>query len=202
MTVFHAPGFPQQCRTRHHVQPSQRQTCHHESLPSFGIARLFLLVGLFLLLGLGTLLALADQTSIGAGIAEFAVCVLRGWVVGDLALLDGDLVGDWEGLVAVLDLAIVQVLANLLGSLDLLLRRIARLWCLGLAWEEDETLLVGLQALDIGLETLLREVLAAWVDADTDSWRKLPWDTSFLSEISMGVFFRSLLVLILPLAQR
>ena len=143
---------------------------------------LFLLAGLFLLLGLLALLALADKTSIGASDTELAVCVLGGWVVGKLALLDGDLVGDWECLVGDLDLAVVEVarLADLAGSLDLLLLGVALLWSLGLAWEEDKTLLVGLEALNVGLEGLLGEVLAAWVDADTDGWGKLAGDASFL----------------------
>ena len=144
------------------------------------LRHLFLLVVLFLLLGLGTLLALANKTSVGASVAEHTVCVLGGWVVGDLALLDDNLVVDWECELGLLDLAIVGGLADLLGSLDLLLGSVAVLLRLELAWEENKTLLVLLQAGDVGGERLIGKVLAARVDGDTDGWRKLAWDTSLL----------------------
>lgn len=161
------------------------------SLPDhnvLGRRHLFLLVVLFLLLGLGTLLALANKTSIGASVAEHTVCVLGGWVVGDLALLDDDLVVDWECELGQLDLAIVGGLADLLGSLDLLLGSVAVLLRLELAWEENKTLLVLLQAGDVGGERLIGKVLAARVDGDTDGWRKLAWDTSllFISSVSIS----------------
>ena len=162
-----------------HVLPQRH--AYKESLPirlhQLLMNRLFLLLRLLVGLGLGALLALADQAGLGASVAELAVGVLGGWVVADLALLDDNLVVDRESLVGVLDATIV---ADLLASLDLLLGGVASLWRLGLAWEEHQALLVGLQALDIGLEGLLGEVLAAWVNGDTDGWRELAWDASLL----------------------
>lgn len=79
-----------------------------------------------------------------------------------------------------LHLAIVWVGANLLGGLDLLLRSVALLGRLGLAREENQALLVGLQALDVGLEGLFGEVLAAWVNGNADGWRQLAWNTGLL----------------------
>lgn len=162
-----------------HVLPQRH--AYKESLPirlhHLLMSRLFLLFRLLVSLGLGTLLALADQAGLGASVAELAVGILGGWVVADLALLDDNLVVDWESLVGVLDATLV---ADLLAGLDLLLRGIAGLWRLGLAWEQDQALLVDLQTLDIGLEGLLGEVLAAWVDGDTDGWRQLAWNASLL----------------------
>lgn len=141
---------------------------------------LFLLGGLLVLLGLGTLLALAEQASIGASDTQSAVGVLGAWVVADLAVLDGDLVGDRESLVGELDLAVVELVADLLGSIDLVLGGIALLGRLDLAGEEDKTLLVLLEAQDVGLERLLGQVLAAGVDSNADGGRQLAWDASLL----------------------
>lgn len=74
--------------------------------------------------------------------------------------------------------------ADLLGSIDLILGCVAVLWGLGVAGEEDEALLVGLQALDVGGEGLLGQVGAARVDGDSDGRRKLAWDTSLLRQES------------------
>ena len=74
----------------------------------------------------------------------------------------------------------MRTVAGLLGGLGVLSGSLAGLGRLALAGEEDEAALVGLQALDVGLEGLLGEVLAAWVDADTDGWGKLAGDASFL----------------------
>lgn len=124
----------------------------------FRALRLFLLGLLLLGLGLGALLALADKAGLRAGVTESAVGVLGGGVVGELAGLDGDLVVDGEGLVGELDVL------TLLGGLDLLSGGLTLLGGLGVAGEEDEALLVSLQALDVGLEGLLAQVLAAGVD--------------------------------------
>lgn len=136
-------------------------------------SRLLLLLGL---LGgsLGALLADTDKTGLGARVAELAVSLLLGGVVGELALLDDDLVVDGKSGVAELD-----VLA-LLGGLDLLGRGVTLLGGLGLAGEEDEALAVGLEALDVGLQGLLGEVLATGVDGDSDRGCKLAGDTSSL----------------------
>lgn len=130
----------------------------HFRVMRFRALRLFLLGLLLLGLGLGALLALADEASLRAGVTESAVGVLGGGVVGELAGLDGDLVVDGEGLVGELDVL------TLLGGLDLLSGGLTLLGGLGVAGEEDEALLVSLQALDVGLEGLLAQVLAAGVD--------------------------------------
>lgn len=48
------------------------------------------------------------------------------------------------------------------------------------AGEEDEAGLVGLEAVNIGLEGFDGEVLAAGVDGDADGGSELARDTSFL----------------------
>lgn len=65
-------------------------------------------------------------------------------------------------------------------GLDLLGAGLALLGCLEVAGEEDEALLVGLQALNVDLEGLLAEVLATGVDGDTDGARKLAGDVGLL----------------------
>lgn len=65
-------------------------------------------------------------------------------------------------------------------GLDLLGGGLALLGGLEVAGEEDEALLVGLQALNVDLEGLLAEVLAAGVDGDTDGARKLAGDVGLL----------------------
>lgn len=66
------------------------------------------------------------------------------------------------------------------SSLDLLCGRVTSLWLLSLAWEEDELRLVSLQALDVGLESLDVDVLAAVVDGNTDCTSELLWNTGLL----------------------
>ena len=139
--------------------------------------RLFLVGSSLLLLGLGTLGALANQTSVGASVAELAVGVLLAWVVGDLALGDLDGVDDGESLVGLLN---VGAVAGLLRGLGVLGGCLARLGGIALAGKEDEAALVGLQTLDVGLEGLLREVLTTWIDRDSDCACELAWDAGFL----------------------
>jgi hypothetical protein len=124
--------------------------------------RLFLLV-VILSLGLGALLADADKAGFGAGVTELPVCVLGGRVVAELALGDlGDIL-DGQGDGGAAD----DVLGGL-GGLDVLSRGVTLLGLAVAAGEEDEALPVLLEALDVGLEALLGEVLAARVDRDTD----------------------------------
>lgn len=139
--------------------------------------RLFLGGSGLLLLGLRPLFALASQTGVAASDTELPDGSLLAWVVGNLALLDLDFVADGEEVVALDDLALVAALA---GLLHLLGRGLASLRRLGLAREEHQALLVLLQALDVGLERLLAQVLATRVDGDTDGRRQLAGDTSFL----------------------
>lgn len=140
----------------------------------FRALHLFLLGLLLLGLGLRALLALADEAGLGASVAELPVGVLGGGVLGELGLLDGDLVVDREGLVVEADVG------ALLDGLDLLSAGLTLLGGLGVAGEEDKTLLVGLQTLDVGLEGLLAQVLAAGVDGDTDGGRELAGDVGGL----------------------
>lgn len=138
---------------------------------------LFLGVGSLLLLVLLALLAAALVAGLAAGVAQSSVGVLGGLVVGDLALLEDGLVGDGEVLAGERDLA---TLRDLLGSVDLGRGSVALLGLLGVAREDDETLLVGLQAGHVGLEALLAEVLTARVDSNADSGRKLAGNASLL----------------------
>ena len=71
-------------------------------------------------------------------------------------------------------------MAALTGSLDVGCGRLTGLGRFGLAREEDETLLVGFEALDVGGERLFGEVLAARVDRNTDGGRQLARDAGFL----------------------
>lgn len=70
-------------------------------------------------------------------------------------------------------------------SLDLLGAGLTLLGGLGVAGEEDKASLVGLQALNVGLEGLLAEVLAAGVDGDTDGASELAGDVGLL-ELGKG----------------
>ena len=67
-----------------------------------------------------------------------------------------------------------------LGSGNILLGSISVLVLAELAWEKDKTSAVSLQAGNVGGKGFVGEVLSSWVDGDTDSWRKLAWDTSLL----------------------
>lgn len=64
-----------------------------------------------------------------------------------------------------------------LGGLDVLGGGVTLLGLAVAAGEEDEALPVLLEALDVGLEALLGEVLAARVDGDTDGTGELAGDT-------------------------
>jgi hypothetical protein len=140
---------------------------------------LLLLLGLLVGLGLGALLADTDKAGLGASVAELAVGVLGGGVLGDLLLGDNSLVVDGESGVGEENVVAVA------DSLDLLGAGLALLGGLGVAGEEDKALLVGLQALNVGLEGLLGEVLATGVDGDTDGARKLAGDVGLL-QLSEG----------------
>lgn len=130
---------------------------------------LFLLGGSLLLLSGGTLSASTSVALLSAGIAEEPVGVLGGrLVVADGALLESNTVVDGQDGGSGGD----DVLA-LLGSLNVLGGSITALGLAVAAGEEDEALLVLLEALDVGLEALLGEVLAAGVDGDTDGPREL-----------------------------
>lgn len=131
------------------------------------------LLGLSLLsLGLGALLALTQVASLGAGLTEGLVGVLGGLVVADGALLELSDVLDGQGSGGAADKVVTA-----LGGLDVLGGGVTLLGLSVAAGEEDEALPVLLETLDVGLEALLGEVLAAGVDGDTDGAGELAGDT-------------------------
>lgn len=138
---------------------------------------LFLRSSSLVLLSLRALLALARQTGVGASLPELLVRTLFTGVIGNLALLHDDLVVDREELVGKLDLALVASPTGLVGSLRVDLALLGRL---GLTGEDDQALLVGLEALDVGLEGLFGKVLTAGVDRDTNGRRQLAGNASGL----------------------
>jgi hypothetical protein len=132
---------------------------------------LFLLgVGLVSLV-LGTLGADTDETGLGAGVAELAVGVLLGLVVGNVALLEGGDVLDGQ------DGAADNVVTRL-GGLDVLSGGVTLLGLAVAAGEQDQALPVLLETGNVGLEALLGEVLAAGVDRDTDGAGELAGNAS------------------------
>ena len=134
---------------------------------------LFLLgVGL-LGLSLRALLTDTDEAGLGAGVTELPVGVLGGLVVANGALLELDDVLDGQSSGGGLDKVV-----GALGGLDVLGGSVTRLGLAVAAGEEDKALAVLLEALDVGLEALLGEVLAARVDRDTDGAGELAGDTS------------------------
>merc|ERR1712098_401605 len=75
--------------------------------------------------------------------------------------------------------------ATLTRLLDILSRRIALLGLAAAAWEHNHTLGVLLQTLDVGLEALFGQILAARIDADADGGGVLAGDTGGL-QLSEG----------------
>lgn len=65
-------------------------------------------------------------------------------------------------------------------GLELVVGGVALLGLVALLGEEDQALLVGLEALDVGGQGLLGDVLAAGVDGDTDGGGVLAGDASGL----------------------
>jgi hypothetical protein len=132
---------------------------------------LFLLgVGL-LSLGLRALLTHTDEAGLRASVTELPVCVLLALEAADSALLELDNVLDGQS-----GGGVGNDLLSVLGGLDVLSGRVTLLGLAVAAGEEDESLPVLLKALNVGLEALLREVLAARVDRDTDGAGELAGD--------------------------
>lgn len=133
---------------------------------------LFLLSTLLISLSLRALLADTDKAGLRAGITELPVCVLFALVVAELALGDlGDVLdGQSSGGAA-------DDLLSILGGLDVLGGSITLLGLAVTAGEKDEALPELLEALNVGLEALLGEVLAARVDRDTDGAGELAGNT-------------------------
>lgn len=139
------------CPLTHHASTStKRENC------LFGL----LLLGSSLLVG--ALLADTNKTGIGPRLAESTVSTTLDRL-GEVALLDlaetggNSLLDAKSGTDGLGGLAGLLVLGGV-GSLDLV----------GLAGEDDQASLVGLEALDVGGEALLGEVLTAGIDGNTD----------------------------------
>lgn len=73
-------------------------------------------------------------------------------------------------------------------GLELVLGGVALLGLVALLGEQDQTLLVGLEALDVGGQGLLGDVLAAGVDGDTDGRGVLAGDASGLDSVLVRTF--------------
>ena len=142
--------------------------------------RLFLLSISLLSLELGTLGAGTSVALHSALVTELPVGVLGGLDAADGNLLEDGLVDDGEDGAGGLD----EVLA-LLGGLDVLGGGVTVLGLAVAAGEEDKALPVLLEALDVGLEALLGDVLAAGVDRDTDGGCELAGNASGL-QLSKG----------------
>ena len=68
-------------------------------------------------------------------------------------------------------------------GLELVLGGVALLGLVALLGEQDQALLVGLEALDVGGQGLLGDVLATGVDGDTDGRGVLAGDASGLDSV-------------------
>lgn len=138
------------------------------------LTRHLFLVGLSLSLLPSALLLLAEVPLLGSGVAQLAVGttldragLLAGLDLED-ALGDGGREGGGNG-------------RDGLGVLDGVLA-VTSLGLASLAGEDNETLLVGLEAGDVEGERLLAEVLAARVDGNTDGRSVKLGDTGSLSK--------------------
>lgn len=74
-------------------------------------------------------------------------------------------------------------------GLELVLGGVALLGLVALLGEEDQALLVGLEALDVGGQGLLGDVLAASIDGDTDGGGVLAGDASGLYSALLELLF-------------
>lgn len=115
---------------------------------------------------------------VGTLVAELAVgTTLDGG--GEVGLLDG-----LDGGVGVHDGEGGGGVGNGVGDgLELVLGGVALLGLVALLGEEDQALLVGLEALDVGGQGLLGDVLAASIDGDTDGGGVLAGDASGLDNV-------------------
>ena len=137
-------------------------------------SHLFLLSFGLISLDLGTLGASTGVALLGAGVTELPVGVLGCLNAADGDLLNDGLVDNGEDLGGSLDGV------STLGGLDVLSGSITALGLAVTAGEEDETLPVLLETLDVGLEALLGDVLAAGIDGDTNGGCELAGNTSSL----------------------
>lgn len=112
------------------------------------------------------------QLDVGAALDRSGHVALADLLEGDVGGGDGEGGGDEGGL---LDLGQVGLGVALLGGV-------------GLAGQQDQALLVGLKAGDVGSKGLLAEVLAAVVDGDTDGGSQLAGDASLLQRLLDAIF--------------
>jgi hypothetical protein len=151
------------------------QTCNN-TMPRDPTTHLFLGSSLRIGLILSSLVTRTLVSSLAPGITELSVSTTLNWS-WHLALLDlgdGNCWGNGESSAGALDVVTLKS-----GS-DILLGSIGLGGLASLSWEKDKAGLVSLQALDVGGKGLDGQVLAAWVDGNTDGWRKLAWDTGLL----------------------
>ena len=142
---------------------------------TLAIPTLFLCCSGLISLCLGALLPNTNKPGIRPGIPERPEGVLGGLVVGKLALGNGDGILDWQAGGECGDGILLGA-----GGLDLLDLGITLGLLAGTAGEEDKAFPVLLKTLDVDLEGLLVEVLAAGVDGNTDGGSELAGDTSSL----------------------
>lgn len=164
-------------------QPSNQKQRKQTPVFSYELLISLLLLSLLLLSLLpGPLLALASVALVGALVAQLAEgTALDG--LGQLGLLDlgdgrGD-GGDGEGGARRED--------GVLNGLEVLLGRVGLLGLVGLLGEEDQAGGVGLEALDVGGEGLLGDVLAARVDGDADGRGVLAGDAGGLGGFPVSI---------------
>lgn len=139
---------------------------------------LFLLGLVLLSLGLSTLLTDTNEAGLRASVTELPVRSLLTLVVADGALLECDGVLDGQ------DSGGGAEEVALLGSLDVCGGSVTLLRLAVSAREEDEALLVLGKTLHVGLEALLRDVLATGINSDTDGRRELARDAGLYSNVS------------------
>lgn len=150
---------------------------HESNHPTTSASSLFLLRVSLLSLGFGALLTDTDEAGLRAAVTELPVGVLLALVVANGTLLKLDDVLDGKSGGGAAD----NVLSSL-GSLDILSGGVTLLGLAIAAGKENKALPELLEALDVGLETLLGKVLAARIDRDTNGARKLAGNaSSFLS---------------------
>jgi hypothetical protein len=152
------------------------------------IREVLLLLGLLsLLLGLGSLLPRAHVPRLSPQIPQLGVRRLL--ALGHVSLLhlaeavlQAHPTVQRQGILDGLgDLAVLVAVGRLrAGELDVLLGRVEFLELAGLAGEEDEAGLVGLEALDVEGQGFFVGVLAARVDGDADCGSEFAGDTGFL----------------------
>lgn len=123
-----------------------------------------------------SLLTLSGQSSLTSGIPQLSVCTSLNWFwhISLLDLWETTLnSGNWE--------SVLNTAAGFLERWELLFGGITLLRLAEFAWEEDKAGTEGVETVDVGLEGLDWEVLAAGVNGDTDSRSELAGNSSLLT---------------------